>query len=87
MEFTTNLNSKKQRGKIAMSDKNYKEIGKVVFLEGKIFYCPKCDKRFDYAILYDKYPDKPSCKVCNSDTVIKKAGFRFGIPHPKRGGW
>lgn len=70
-----------------MSDKNFKEMGKVVYLESEIFYCPKCDNRFDYAIIYDEYPNKPSCIICNSDTVIKNSSFRIGIRHPKQGGW
>jgi len=70
-----------------MSDKDYKAIGKVVFLESEVFYCPKCDNRYDYAILYDEYPNKPSCKICNNDMEFNKPGFRFIIPHPKRGGW
>ena len=70
-----------------MNDKDYKEIGKVVFLGSEVFYCSKCDNRFDYAILYKDYPEKPSCIICNSDTVIKKASLRIVIRHPKRGGW
>ena len=70
-----------------MGKEDFKVIGRVVFLESKIFYCPKCDKRYDFAILYQEYPNKPSCKICNSDMKIRSVVFRFVIPHPKRGGW
>ena len=70
-----------------MGNEGYNEIGKIVFLQDKVFYCSKCDKRYDYAILYDEYPDQPSCKICNSNMEIKVVSFRFVIPHPKRGGW
>ena len=67
---------------------NYNEIGKVVFLDSKVFYCPKCDNRYDYAIIYKDYPNKPSCKICNADMEIKETSMRlFGVPHPKKGGW
>ena len=62
-------------------------IGKVLYLERKVFYCSKCDKRYDFAIFYDKFPNQPSCKICNNDMEIKDASLRIGIPHPKLGGW
>lgn len=55
------------------------EIGKIIYLEGHVFYCPKCDQRYDHAILYDDYPNKPSCRKCSSDMEIKESMFRFGI--------
>jgi NAD-dependent SIR2 family protein deacetylase len=71
-----------------MSNKEYKSIGKVVYLDKEVFYCPKCDFRYDFAIIYDEFPNKPSCMKCNSDMEIKASHARwFGIPHPKRGGW
>ncbi len=65
----------------------YKEIGKIVYLKDKVFYCSNCDKRFDYAIIYKEYANNPSCKICNKDMEIVESSLRLIIPHPKLGGW
>ena len=64
-----------------------REIGKVIYLEDKVFVCPKCKQRYDFAIIYNEYPDEASCKICNSKVEIDNASLRFAIPHPKKGGW
>lgn len=66
---------------------DYIEIGKVVYAEGYVFVCSRCNKQYDFAILYNDYPNKPSCKICNSDMELDKPFMRITIPHPKKGGW
>jgi len=70
-----------------MGNEEYSEIGKIIFHKDKVFYCSKCDKRYDYAILYDAFPDQPSCKICNNNMEIKNSRHRITILHPKLGGW
>ncbi len=74
-------------GLIRMENERIHVIGKIFWIEDKVFYCSKCNKRYDFAILYNQYPNQPSCKICNNDMEIKEASVRIGIPHPKQGGW
>lgn len=48
------------------------EKGIVGYVEGFDFFCPKCDKAYDFAIFYKTCPTKASCIVCESDMLIKK---------------
>lgn len=63
------------------------EIGKIIWLDGMVFVCEKCKRRYDFAIIYKDY-DKPSCRICSSDLKITKTWMRIlGVIHPKDGGW
>ena len=70
-----------------MGNEGYIEIGIIVFHKEKVFYCSKCDKRYDFAIIYEAYPNQLSCKICNKEMEIKESALRITIPHPKLGGW
>lgn len=65
----------------------FNKLGVIGWINGKVFYCKKCDMRYDFAVYYKDYPNKPSCKICNSDMEITDARLRFAVPHPKEGGW
>ena len=58
------------------------EIGKVVWVDGYIFYCPICKYRYDFAIRYDDFPDIFACRVCSSETIIDNASPRIDIRSP-----
>ncbi len=65
--------------------KNFKihTEGLVVWIEGHIFYCSKCKLNYDYAILYEDYPEVYTCRICSSDTEVRQAGPRMGIRNPR----
>jgi len=63
------------------------EIGKIVWLDDKVFVCGKCKRRYDFAIVYEGH-ERPSCRICSSDMTVTDASLRIlGVIHPKNGGW
>jgi len=70
-----------------LRDGETSSIGQIVCMGNHVFSCPKCHRRYDWAIEYDDH-EGFYCKICNTPVDIKKTDLRLvGIIHPLDGGW